>query len=96
MKTGILAVSAIALLAACGHTEERTIVERQAPPREVVVERPTVIEKQTIVEKQVPVQSYRSCMIGSSTYSDGSISCMGGMQYRCTDGLWQGLSGGRC
>jgi hypothetical protein len=79
MRLSTLAVllSAVSLLGACSH-------------RETVVERP-VVEKQTVIERPVPAAgatAARSCTYNSGAYSDGSLSCQNGQQFRCSDGTW--------
>jgi hypothetical protein len=65
----------------------------------VVVERPTVVERPAVVQKETTVVErpavvtttssyYRSCTLGSGSYSDGSLSCQNRYQYRCDDGRW--------
>jgi hypothetical protein len=80
LSTLALPLAAASLLAACGHTKE-TIVERPGP----------LIEKQTVIERQVPAAGATapgSCIWNSVTYSDGSLSCQGGQQFRCSNGTW--------
>jgi hypothetical protein len=92
MKAPVLLVSILALsLAGCGgplwkesketviekpvaSQPSREIVVQQAPPREIIVEKPVVVP--------------RSCVMGSSTFNHGSLSCQTGYQYRCDDGRW--------
>jgi hypothetical protein len=86
MRLATLAVPlcALGLLAACSHKER-------------VVERP-VIEKQTVIERQVPAAggtAAGSCTWNSVVYSDGSLSCQAGQQFRCSNGTWN-QAGGSC
>jgi hypothetical protein len=63
--------------------------------RETVVERP-VVEKQTVIERQVPAAGATapgSCSWNSTTYSDGSMSCQAGQQFRCSNGTWNQAAG---
>ena len=86
LSTLAISLSAVGLLAACGH-------------RERVVERP-VIEKQTVIERQVPAAGATApgtCSWNSVTYSDGALSCQAGKQFRCSNGTWnQAVPGGSC
>jgi hypothetical protein len=66
------------------HRQE-VLSERPLTPRETVVETPA-ITREIVVEK--PMGTLRSCAYGSTSYSDGSISCQDGYQYRCDDGAW--------
>lgn len=86
MKASSLVFAVLGLsLAACTHTyvekpvaaqpSREVIVEQQAPPREIIVEKPVVMS--------------RNCLMGSSTFSHGSLSCQTGIQYRCNDGRWE-------
>jgi hypothetical protein len=101
MKLPTLVIPVLALsLAACGsetvkETKE-TVVEKPVPStatvvmppavtKETIVERPSG-NQEIIVEKTVPAP--RSCTYLSAIYSDGTISCQGGYQYRCDDGTW--------
>jgi hypothetical protein len=84
MRLSILALSlsAASLLVACGH-------------KETIVERP-MIEKQTVIERQVPAAGATaagSCTWNSVTYSDGSMSCQGGKEFRCSNGTWNQAAG---
>ena len=84
LSTLALALSASSLLLACSH-------------KETVVERP-VIEKQTVIERQVPAAGATaagSCAWNSVTFSDGSLSCQAGKQFRCSNGTWN-QAGGSC
>jgi len=84
LSTLAVSLSAVSLLAACSHKER-------------VVERP-VIEKQTVIERQVPAAGATapgSCAWNSVTYSDGSLSCQAGQQFRCSNGTWN-QAGGSC
>jgi hypothetical protein len=84
LSTLAVSLSAVSLLAACSHKER-------------VVERP-VIEKQTVIERQVPAAGATaagSCSWNSVTYSDGSLSCQAGQQFRCSNGTWN-QAGGSC
>jgi hypothetical protein len=82
-----LSAAAMMTLAGCG----RTVV------RETVVERPAPVVKETVVEKRVPVPVQRevivagpaSCSVGGTAYSQGSLSCQGGEEYRCNAGAWE-------
>jgi hypothetical protein len=86
MKASVLLVSILGLsIVGCS----RTYVERPVasqPSREIIVEQ-QVPQREVIVEKQVPMS--RNCLMGSSTFSHGSLSCQTGIQYRCNDGRWE-------
>ena len=88
LSTLAVSLSAVSLLAACSHKER-------------VVERP-VVEKQTVIERPVIVPSPAAgatapgaCSWNSVTYSDGSMSCQSGKQFRCSNGTWN-QAGGSC
>jgi hypothetical protein len=101
MKLATLLIPVFALsLAACASRtvkeSKETVVEKPVPStatvvmppavtKETIVERPSV-NREIVVEKTVPVP--RSCIYLSTAYSDGSISCQSGYQYRCDDGTW--------
>ena len=78
LSTLAVSLSAIGLLAACGHKER-------------VVERP-VVERQTVIERPVPAvgatAAPNSCTWSSAAYSDGALSCQNGQQFRCSNGSW--------
>lgn len=70
------------VLAGCG----RPVVH------ETVVERP-VVTKETVVERPAIAGSTGSaCTYASTVYSNGTMSCQGGYQYRCNNGLWDSTS----
>jgi hypothetical protein len=82
LSTLAVPVSAALALVACSH-------------KETVVERP-VVEKQTVIERQVPAAGATapgSCSWNSVTYSDGSMSCQAGKQFRCSNGTWNQAAG---
>jgi hypothetical protein len=106
MKSPILLLSVPALmLAACSHyTETReTVVEPAPVARETVIERPVVVERpvvqsvqrETVIERTAAATPYRSCVLASGTYSDGSQLCQNGFKFRCDDGAWNSLNS-RC
>jgi hypothetical protein len=95
MKPATLLIPFLALsLAACGsetvkETKE-TVVEKPVPSTATVV-MPPAVTKETIVEQpsgnqeivvKKTVSAPRSCIYLSTAYSDGSISCQSGYQYR--------------
>jgi hypothetical protein len=60
--------------------------------KETVVERP-VVEKQTVIERPVAVPAAGAtvapaCSYGGAAYSEGSLSCQSGSQFRCNNGNW--------
>lgn len=87
MKASILCLSFVGLtLVGCTHTYvEKPVAAAPAPTREVIVEQAP--PREIIVEKPVVMQ--RNCLMGSSTFSHGSLSCQTGLQYRCNDGRWE-------
>jgi hypothetical protein len=93
----LLAVAPAMLFVGCTHTvKEERVVEK--PVSSPTVERETVVERQVpappvVVERHVQT-SPRSCLYSGTSYSSGSISCQANLQYRCDDGLWQGLNAG--
>jgi len=79
--TCVSAVAAMSI-AGCGRTIVReTVVERPAPVKETVVERP-------IVQERI-VQAPALCSLGANNFSQGSMSCQGGEEYRCSSGAWE-------
>ena len=96
MKSSIILIPLSAfVLAGCA--------TKPVPTREVVVEKPVVVQKETVVvEKPVVVQKEtvvvekpvlaRSCTLGSTSYSHGSLSCQNRYEFRCRDGTWEGLN----
>jgi hypothetical protein len=84
----LLASLSVVALAGCGHTTYReTVVEKQPViERETVVERPVVAPATTIVA--VP-STDASCSLANAAYSTGTLSCQGGNQYQCVNGVWQ-------
>jgi hypothetical protein len=86
MKRAILltCLSAAAMLtvAGCGKTIVRETVVEKPVVKEVVVEKP-VVQRETIV--QMP----EMCSVAGNTYSQGSMSCQGGEEYRCNRGAWE-------
>lgn len=97
MKAPVLVVSFLALsLAGCGSgpmwkESKETIVEKPvasqpAPPPDIVVQQAPP-PREIIVQKQVVVP--RDCVMGSSAFTHGSLSCQAGYQYRCNDGHWE-------
>ena len=84
LVTGLCVVA----LAGCGRTVVReTVVERPAP-----VARETVIERPAVALAAPPV----SCSLAGSAYATGSLSCQGGFQHRCNNGVWERLPGTYC
>ena len=84
MKSSALLISILALsLSACG-----TRVVKES--KETIIEKPVAAQetKEVIIERQVPQP--RSCTYGNTTYSSSSLSCQGGYQYQCLDGIWTG------
>jgi hypothetical protein len=67
--------------------QQEVLTERPVVSQETVVETPA-ITREIVVEK--PVNMLQSCTYGSTSYSDGSLSCQDGYQYRCDDGAWDG------
>jgi hypothetical protein len=65
--------------------QQEVFVERPLVSKETPVETPTMT-REIVVEK--PIGMLRSCPYSSTAYSDGSISCQNGYQYRCDDGTW--------
>jgi len=79
LSTLVVPLSATLALAACSHRE--TVVERDRP----------VVEKQTVIERPVPAAGATAppaCSYGGTAYSDGSLSCQSGQQFRCNSGSW--------
>lgn len=37
------------------------------------------------------VAAGKDCAFAMRSFSDGSVSCQGGRQFRCADGAWQGI-----
>jgi hypothetical protein len=97
MKQSVLLMAILAWsVAGCSHTvreTKETVVEQPVVTkehRETIIEKPIVThEKEVIVERPVP--PLRSCSYMSSTYSDGSVACQSGSEFRCVDGSWTGL-----
>ena len=81
-------VSAAAMItvAGCGRTIVReTVVEKPvaAPAvKETIVERP-------IVQRETIVQAPTMCSLADTNFSQGSMSCQGGEEYRCNAGAWE-------
>lgn len=84
MKAPVVLILAAALLGACSHTRETTIIEKPVSSREVIIERPVasrevIVERPAVVERRIvieqPVVSYRTCPDGAVAYSDGSVTC---------------------
>jgi hypothetical protein len=68
--------------------EQEVLVEKPPVPKEIVVQPPTVT-REIVVQK--PAGAAQSCTYSSAVYSDGSLSCHNGFQYRCDDGAWDSL-----
>lgn len=90
MKASILVLSILGLsLAGCSRTYmKESVIEKEqpvavAPSKEVIIQP----QREIIIEK--PVAITRNCLMGSSTFSHGSLSCQTGIQYRCNDGRWE-------
>lgn len=95
MKPSVLLISILALsLAACGSRvvkeSKETVIEKPVVSHEThIIEKPSMT-REIIVEKQVP--SPRSCAYGPTTFSSGSLTCQGGYQSQCIDGIWTSRS----
>ncbi len=79
LTTIALSLSALSLLAACGH-------------RETIVERPTVIQPApaaVIAPAAGSTAVPAGCIYGSGQYSDGAMACQNGAAYRCRGGTWE-------
>lgn len=96
MKAPVLIVSILAVsLAGCGSGPvwkesketivEKPVVSQSPPPAEIVVQQAP--PREIIVQKQVVVP--RDCVMGSSAFTHGSLSCQAGYQCRCNDGHWE-------
>jgi hypothetical protein len=71
------------LLAGCG----RPVVH------ETVVERPVVTrESATVVERPAVASAGRSCAYAGTEYTQGTMSCQAGYQYRCNNGTWDSVN----
>lgn len=86
MKASVLVLSILGLsLAGCSHTyTKESVIEKEQPVAREVIIQP---QREVIIEK--PVAITRNCLMGSSTFSHGSLSCQTGIQYRCNDGRWE-------
>src|SRR6266705_1858988 len=71
-----------------GVTQEREVIV-QPPPvtREIIVQAPGTSRELIVQREAIPA---RSCAYGRFTYFDGGMSCQGGNQYRCVEGVWVG------
>ncbi len=70
------------VLAGCGRPAvHETVVERPVVTKETVVERPAIAGA-----------TGSACTYASTVYSNGAMSCQGGYQYRCNNGLWDSTS----
>lgn len=82
MKFSALLISILVLsLTGCSSRETKVT-------KETVIEKPMAGQetKEVIIERQT--SQSRSCTYGSTTYSSSSLSCQGGYQYQCVDGIW--------
>ncbi|HEX3098122.1 MAG TPA: hypothetical protein VHQ02_10410 [Usitatibacter sp.] len=87
LVTGLCVVA----LAGCGRTLVReTVVEKQP-----VVQRETVVERPAVTRETI-VAGPASCTMGAAVYSDGTLSCQAGYQYRCMNGAWARIAGSAC
>jgi hypothetical protein len=103
MKSSVIPLSILALslgmpaFAAGGVVRETTTTVTETPvvtpDREIVVQPPPVTReiivqpppsREVIVQRPVPL----SCVYGPYAYSNGSVSCQDGKQFRCSDGTW--------
>jgi hypothetical protein len=87
LVTGLCAVA----LAGCGRTLVReTVVEKQP-----IVQRETVVERPAVTREAI-VAGPASCTLGAAAYSDGTLSCQAGYEYRCMNGAWARIAGSAC
>ena len=87
LVTGLCVVA----LAGCGRTLVReTVVEKQP-----VVQRETVVERPAVTRETI-VAAPASCTLGAAAYSDGTLSCQAGYEYRCMNGAWARVAGSAC
>ena len=70
------------ILAGCG----RPVIH------ETVVERPVVTRESATVVERPAVASAPSCGYAGTVYSQGTMSCQGGYQYRCNNGTWDSVN----
>ena len=85
--TGLCVVA----LTGCGRTLVReTVVEKQP-----IVQRETVVERPAVTRETI-VAGPASCTLGAAAYSDGTLSCQAGSEYRCMNGAWARVANSAC
>jgi hypothetical protein len=71
------------ILAGCG----RPVVH------ETVIERPVVTrEPAAVVDRSTVASAGRSCNYAGTQYSQGTMACQAGYQYRCNNGTWDSVN----
>ena len=83
-----LSAAALITVAGCGKTVVRETVVERPVVKEVPVVKETVVEK-PVVQREVIVQAPATCTVANRVFSQGSMSCQGGEEYRCNTGAWE-------